>query len=374
MYNVLHVMPGADAGGISTVVLNYYKVIDRNKIHFDVAVTTDMIGQNAVEMQKLGVRIYKLPLKSKGIKAFEVAMADLLNKENYQAVHVHENETSYVALRIAKKAGIPQRIAHAHTSSPYVSIKSELRRLSGCALNYYYATNVVGCGWLAGERVFGKINMRRKKACVLPNAIDTNKFYFSERIRKKIRSELNVEKNYVIGMVGRLSEQKNYMKAVEIMEMYHKLNPKAVLLCVGNGELEQDIRNMIAKKQMNNYVRLLGRRSDVERLYSAFDVLLMPSKYEGFPVAAVEAISEGLPVLLSNTITGELKSCANVYYLPLADINAWMDKLTSIENLGKYDRSIGKVELKKCGLDIEIAAKQLEDIYLKFGEQHDSDK
>ena len=131
---------------------------------------------------------------------------------------------------------------------------------------------------------------------------------------------------------------------------------------------------MIANKQMSNYVRLLGRRSDVEQLYSAFDVLLMPSKYEGFPVAAVEAISEGLPVLLSNTITGELKSCANVYYLPLADINAWMDKLTSIENLGKYDRSIGKVELKKCGLDIEIAAKQLEDIYLKFGEQHDSDK
>ena len=159
MYNVLHVMPGADAGGISTVVLNYYKVIDRNKIHFDVAVTTDMIGQNAVEMEKLGVRIYKLPLKSKGIKAFETAMVDLLNRENYQAIHVHENETSYVALRIAKKVGIPQRIAHSHTSSPCVSIKSEIRRLSGCVLNYYYATNVVGCGCLSGERDFGKIRL-----------------------------------------------------------------------------------------------------------------------------------------------------------------------------------------------------------------------
>ena len=374
MYRVLHIMAGADAGGISTVVLNYYRVLDRTKIHFDIAVTTDMIGQNAAEMEKLGAKIYRLPLKSTGLKVFDSALTELLKSGNYQAVHVHENETSYVALRIAKKAGIPQRIAHAHTSSPYVSIKSEIRRLSGCALNYYYATNVIGCGWLAGERVFGKTNMRRKKACVLPNAIDTNKFYFSERIRNKIRHEFNVEKNYVIGMVGRLSEQKNYMKAIAIMEMYHKSNPKAVLLCAGNGELEQDIRNMIANKQMSNYVRLLGRRSDVEQLYSAFDVLLMPSKYEGFPVAAVEAISEGLPVLLSNTITGELKSCANVYYLPLADINAWMDKLTSIENLGKYDRSIGKVELKKCGLDIEIAAKQLEDIYLKFGEQHDSDK
>lgn len=367
MYRVLHIMAGADAGGISTVVLNYYRVLDRTKIHFDIAVTTDMIGQNAAEMEKLGAKIYRLPLKSTGLKVFDSALTELLKSGNYQAVHVHENETSYVALRIAKKAGIPQRIAHAHTSSPYVSIKSEIRRLSGCVLNYYYATNVIGCGWLAGERVFGKINMRRKKACVLPNAIDTNKFYFSERIRNKIRHELTVEKNYVIGMVGRLSEQKNYMKAIEIMEMYHKSNPKAVLLCAGNGELEQGIRNMIANKQMSNYVRLLGRRSDVEQLYSAFDVLLMPSKYEGFPVAAVEAISEGLPVLLSDTITKELKNCRNVFYLPLHDTRPWLDKLELVSRQDMADRSYGREQLKKNGLDIHDTAKQLENIYLKFG-------
>ena len=156
MYRVLHIMAGADAGGISSVVLNYYRVLDRTKIHFDIAVTTDMIGQNAAEMEKLGAKIYRLPLKSTGLKVFDSALTELLKSGNYQAVHVHENETSYVALRIAKKAGIPQRIAHAHTSSSYVSIKSEIRRLSGCVLNYYYATNVIGCGWLAGERVFAK--------------------------------------------------------------------------------------------------------------------------------------------------------------------------------------------------------------------------
>ena len=369
MYNVLHIMAGADAGGISTVVLNYYRAIDRTKIHFDVAVTTDMIGQNAAEMAKLGAVVHRLPLKSKGIGVFETALTELLKKENYQAVHVHENETSYVALRIAKKVGIPQRIAHAHTTSPFTSLEGELRRISGCILNYHYATNVIGCGQLAGERVFGKVNMRRKKACVLPNAIDSEKFRFDAQTREKIRKELGVEKKYVVGMVGRLSDQKNYGKALEIMREYHKLNEDAILVCAGNGELEEEIHAQVLGDRMENYVRLLGRRSDVASLYAGFDVLLMPSKFEGFPVAAVEAICEGLPVLMSDTITGELKTCAGVYYLPLTDNGPWIERLAQLANCDSMDRSRGSEELSKNNLDIRFTAKQLEDVYLESGEE-----
>lgn len=367
MYRVLHIMAGADAGGISTVVLNYYRVLDRTKIHFDIAVTTDMIGQNAAEMEKLGAKIYRLPLKSTGLKVFDSALTELLKSGNYQAVHVHENETSYIALRIAKKVGIPQRIAHAHTSSPYVSLKGELRRLSGCILNYHYASNVIGCGQLAGERVFGRFNMKRSKACVLPNAIDNEKFRFDEQTREEVRRELGVDGKFVVGMVGRLSEQKNYGRALEIMKEYHKINPDVILLCAGNGELEDEIRTSISENKMGDYVRLLGRRSDVNRLYMGFDALLMPSKYEGFPVAAVEAVGAGLPVMLSDTITKELKGCHGVFYLPLSDINPWLNKLEFIRREFTSSRIDGQEELKKNGLDIHDTAKQLENIYLKFG-------
>lgn len=373
MYNVLHIMAGAD-GGISAVVLNYYRAVDRTKIHFDIAVTTDIIGSDVSEMEKLGAHIYRIPLKSKGIKAFESALTELLKKENYQAVHVHESETSYVALRIAKKVAIPQRIAHSHTSSPYMSIRSELRRLSGCILNFHYATNVIACGQLAGERVFGKLNMRRKKACVLPNAIDIERYRYSEQERKIKRCELGVENKYVIGMVARLSDEKNHGKALEIMETYHRMNPNAILLCAGSGELEQNLRSQIESKKMGAYVRLLGKRSDVAQLYSAFDVLLLPSRNEGFPMVAVEAISEGLPILLSDTITEELKFSRNVYYLPLTDNQPWLDKLAYIEKLEICDRDRGIDELRNNGLIIEYTAKQLEDIYLHFGEENYSYK
>lgn len=369
MYNVLHIMAGADAGGISTVVLNYYRVLDKEKIHFDIAVTTNMIGLNAAEMEKLGAKIYKLPLKSKGIKAFEVALVDLLVKGDYLAVHVHENETSYVALRIAKKVGIPQRIAHAHTSSPYVSIKSEIRRLSGCVLNYYYATNVIACGQLAGDRVFGKWNMKRGKACVLPNAIDETKFKFDAEIRKATRKELNVEDKFVVGMIGRLSPEKNLQLAFDIIDHYSRNNSNVVLLCAGNGELEEELKTEIRVRKLEKYICLLGRRSDVNRLYMAFDVLLMPSIHEGFPIAPVEAIASGLPVLLSSNITGEFRDCANVFYLPINNESTWIEKLNYLEHNTVCNREVGQQIIKSNGLDIAQTAKQLEDIYLDFGKR-----
>lgn len=367
MYRVLHIMAGADAGGISTVVLNYYRVLDRTKIHFDIAVTTDMIGQNAAEMEKLGAKIYRLPLKSTSLKTFDSTLTELLKSGNYQAVHVHENETSYVALRIAKKVGIPQRIAHAHTSSPYTSLKGELRRLSGCILNYHYATNVIGCGQLAGERVFGRFNMKRSKACVLPNAVDSEKFRFDEQTRKEVRRELGVEGKFVVGMVGRLSPEKNYDLAFSIVDDYRRIRPDILLLCAGNGEMESTLQDMIKKRRLEYNIRLLGRRADVNRLYAGFDALLMPSIHEGFPVTAVEAIGEGLPVLLSDTITKELKNCRNVFYLPLHDTRPWLDKLELVSRQDMTDRSYGREQLKKNGLDIHDTAKQLENIYLKFG-------
>lgn len=366
MYNVLHVMSAADAGGISRVVLNYYRAIDRTKIHFDVALTTDSIGLDAEKMKKLGINFFRIPLKSNGIKAYEDALEKLLRSKKYQAIHVHENETSYVALRVAKRAGVPQRIAHAHTSSPYTSIKSELRRLSGCLLNCYYATNMIACGELAGNRVFGKNNMRKKKAVVLPNAIRAEEYCFDPKKRKKIRQELGVEDKFVVGVVGRLSPEKNIAAAIGIAEEYHSKNKVIVMLCVGNGELEEELKNKVSIENAEGYISFLGRRSDVNDLNSAFDVLLMPSIYEGFPVAAVEAIDSGLPVLLSDTITKELAICEGVQYLPLNDKSKWVEALDRIFMSSGQDRTKGVETIRKNRLDIKDTAKELENIYLQF--------
>lgn len=362
MIRVLHIMGCSDAGGISSVVLNYYRHIDRTRIRFDIGLTIPTIGQNGKALQALGAEIHFLPLKSEGIAAFRSALENLLLEGGYDAIHVHENETSYVALQVAQKLGIRCRLAHSHTSSPYEGIKGEIRRLSGCILNYHYATRVIGCGQLAGERVFGKINMRRPKAMVLPNAIDTSKFSYDDTIRQEVRAELGLEGKYVVGMVGRLCQEKNYPFALNLISELRAEMPECILVIVGNGEEQGSIEKRIRELGMEENVKLLGKRSDVQRLYQAFDIFLLPSFHEGFPVAAVEAMASGLPVLLSQNITKELSFGSAVEYLPLKKPEQWIASIRRREtDTGRKDRC---QEPERNGLDIHSAVKHLEKIYL----------
>lgn len=363
MIRVLHIMGCSDVGGISTVVLNYYRFLDRSRVHFDIALTVPDVGHNARKLEELGAKIHFLPLKSEGIGIFQSALETLLVKEGYDAVHVHENETSYVALQTAKKLGIRCRIAHSHTSSPWEGIRGEIRRLSGCVLNYHYATHVIGCGKLAGERVFGKWNMSRPKALVLPNAIDTEKFSCNEAVRREIRQELSIEDRFVLGMVGRLCEEKNYLFALELVSALRQQLPQCVLVIAGNGEEEEKIRNQIQEMDLASHVQLLGRRGDVHRLYQAFDVFLLPSFHEGFPVAAVEAMAAGLPVLLSDAITRELSFGSAVRYLSLKEPGKWIEEMMKWQN--DDGRALRQREPGQHNLDIRRTAKLLEDIYCR---------
>ena len=362
MIRVLHVMGCSDAGGISSVVLNYYRHIDRTRVHFDIALTIPTVGQNGNALQELGAEIHFLPLKSEGLSAFCKTLEELLRKGKYDAIHVHEDETSYVALAVAKKMGIRCRLAHSHTSSPYENIKSEIRRLSGCILNYHYATRVIGCGQLAGERVFGKWNMKRPKAVVLPNAIDTRKFAYDPVLRDEVRGELGLEGKYVLGMVGRLCEEKNYPFALELMAKLRQERPESMLVIAGNGDHRELIEQKIQELNIGDNVMLLGRRSDVHRLYQAFDVFLLPSFHEGFPVAAVEAMASGLPVLFSERITRELSFGSAVAYLPLERMEEWLLTLQNIENT-EPERNIRQGEPKEHALDIRDTAAMLEELY-----------
>jgi glycosyltransferase involved in cell wall biosynthesis len=354
-------MAGADIGGIASVVLNYYQYINKSKIHFDVAITSPQYGVLGEKMILEGMNIFHIPLKSADMNGYIQGLTHLLTHNTYDAIHVHENETSYVALYIAKKMGIKVRIAHAHTSSPYISMKSELKRIIGCILNSYCATNIIGCGKLAGNRVFGKINMRRKKAVIIPNAIDVDRYKYNSIDRKTMREELRVDDKYIIGMVGRLSAEKNHLFALNIMKRVKENLNNCMLLIVGDGTEFDSIQKFINDNNMTEYVEILGRRQDVEKIYQAFDLYILPSLHEGFPVSLVEAMASGLPCLISSNITDEFKFGSYVEYVPLEE-RLWEQKVLSFSNMN-VDRTGGKDEIIENGLDIKTAVHRLEEIY-----------
>lgn len=360
MYNVLHILTGDD-GGITAVVKNYYQNIDRKKFAFDLACITDNEGNDIACMKAMGANVFHLPRKSLGIKAYVRALKEILNAKKYDAVHVHENETSYIALWVAKTCGVKCRVAHSHTSSPFASLGGELRRLSGVLLNYHYATTVIGCGELAGERVFGKKNMKRKKAVVLLNAIELDKFSYDGEIRSDVRNELDLSDKFVVGFVGRLAYEKNPLFALKVVHEYHKLNKSAVLVMAGDGCEEAAMRRYMLENSMEDYVYLLGKRTDVLRLYQAFDVLILPSHHEGYPVVAVEALASGLPVALSRSITKELAFFDSVQYLGIDTVDDWVDFLSSVSSFDKEGFRSRALDLDR--FDIKQIVKKLEAIY-----------
>ena len=362
MYKVLHVMAGADAGGISAVVLNYYKCMNRDIIHFDIAITTDYVGLNGECLQELGCEIFTIPLKSKNISGYKNSLKQILETHNYDAIHVHENSTSYVALRIAKKVGVKCRVAHAHSTIPTYSYSAKLRRLSGVVFNTMYATEIVGCGIMAGDRVFGKYNMKKKKAHILPNAIDLEKYKYSIDIRNDMRKKLNITNKIVIGTVGRISKEKNQLFLIELFKEVYTKNENTVLVIAGNGEMEVELLQAIEDSGVKEAIHFLGRRSDVSNVLQAFDIFLLPSLFEGFPVAAVEAMATGLPVILSDTITPELKFASNVKYLSISQHEQWVEKIMFYDYTNDF-RQKNTVELYNHNLDIETVVESLYSIY-----------
>ncbi len=365
MIQILHMTSCSDAGGISSVILNYYSHMDRNRFHFDIALLTETVGQNAKALQNLGAELYYIPPKHLGIKAHTDALVALLKEHHYDVIHIHGGDTAYVSLRVAKQCGVPIRIAHSHCADENKTINQRLRLAASAVLNPLYATNLLACGRLAGERCYGKFNTKRKMFTILPNAIDTQRFAFNSTVRETKRRELGISDTFVVGMVGRLSPEKNYLFALKIMEALYKTAPEAKLLILGDGEEREKMELFIAENKMNKYVLLLGRHADVEQYYQVFDLFLLPSFNEGFPVAVVEAMASGLPVLLSDAITDELSFGEAVRYLPLGDEKCWAETILQMRALSAPElRTKRQGEVKANGFEIRDTAKLLEQIYM----------
>lgn len=357
---ILHIMGSADVGGIASVVYNYMSFINREKYHFDIAVNAAKKGRLETEMEKMGATFYRLPKRSQGLKEYSKSLIELLDDNSFDVIHVHSNSSSFIDLRIAKKKGICCRIAHSHTALKPNSLNSLLRQLAGQCFNYYYATKIISCGKVAGDIVFGKKHMKSSKALVLPNAIPIRCFQYDQDKRSGIRKEWGLDNQYIIGMVGSFTYLKNHIFAIEMFNALQKQCNDIKLIFVGDGELKGEIEDYCDRNNITDKVRFLGIRSDMERIYQGLDMLIMPSISEGFPVAGIEAITSGLPVLLSDRITDELKFGSHVTYLPLKK-EMWIQKLQEKPING--NRILGYKEAKENGFDIYDAVHMLEKVY-----------
>lgn len=363
---VLHIMGAAVIGGVSTVILNYYRHLDCSKIHFDIAATDIYIGRNARMLEQMGCNIFPLPLKSEKPWGYCKALRGVMRTGGYDAVHVHCKDTSFLALAIAREVGIKCRIVHAHSAN-FGYQESWLGRLkhSLCKLlNDCYSTNLMACGKYAGECSFGKRLMRKPKSMIIPNAIDTEAFKFDPIIRGEKRKILGLTGKFALGIIGRISPEKNVGQGLRIFLSIRKQIPNACLVIVGSGREEERVRKEARELGLTDCVQFLGQRNDISEIDQALDMLLLPSVFEGFPVTVLEAMASGLPCMISDTVTRELDFGTAIKYLPTANTEVWGEAALAFVNEDENARLARCAEVKTNGYDIIDAAKSLERFYI----------
>ncbi len=345
-------------GGVESVVMNYYRHIDRTKIQFDFICDEDSTNIPYEEIEKMGGKVILIPPYQKIFK-YHKKLKEVLKSGGYKIVHSHINTLSVFSLFAAKCAGVPVRIAHSHSTTNKKEKKKNLLKQVLRPFSKVFATDYMCCSELAGRWLFGNKEYDNGNVYLLNNAIDLDKFKYDEEKRKEKRKELNIEDStLVIGHVGRFVEQKNHRFLIDIFNEVHKQKENSILLLAGQGPLMEEMKEKVKILEIEDSVKFLGQRNDINELYQAFDVFCLPSLYEGLPVVGVEAQATGLLCVFSDDMTKETKVLDTTEFLSLnQSVEEWA--YTILKKYKSFKRKNCTNEISKKDFNIKKEANKL---------------
>lgn len=354
------------AGGVESVVYNYYRSINHTEVQFDFFVDENSDVPFPEQLKNMGARVYLIPPYKK-IVPYLAALIRLLRENQYTIVHAHVNTMNVFPLLAAWCAGVPVRICHNHSTAYWGEKKTVLKYILR-PFSTVFATDYFACGEKAGRWMYGNRRFEQGDVHVMPNAIPVEKFAFDPEAGRQLRAEFNIPQGaFVVGHVGRLTYAKNHQFLLNLFAELRRENPDAWLLLIGGGELEQSIKECAKKLGIYDRVVFAGARSDVGKIYSAMDVFCLPSLYEGLPVVALEAQANGLPCIFSDQITPEV-IFANARAISLNDPKSW---LTAVVGSRRWEGP----GLLPNEYNVACAAQKLTEFYRKKEEEqnHETD-
>lgn len=350
--------------GVSAVVLNYYQHMDQERFQMDFMVHCDVDPELKLDLERRGSRIYQMPyLSGRNIPQYKKELDTFFKQHqgDYQIVHGHLPNAAPFYMKAAQKYGVKIRILHSHNSrgsdSKIKAIRNYFLNHQGVACsNTYFA-----CSQLAANYLFGK-----KKAEIIYNAIELDRFAFNSEIRVRLRKEYKIEDRIVIGHIGRFAPQKNHEFLIELAKKLKEYRSDFVFLLVGDGKLRTDIQNRIGIEGLEQYFILTGSVQNPQNYYQMMDAFILPSHYEGLPVVGVEAQVAGLPCYFSDAITEEVALTDLVKRFSLNTLTEWIEELKTIEVQSDRTNISYADEIREKKFDIAMEAKRLEEKYQRL--------
>ena len=351
-------------GGVESVIMNYYRNIDRNKVQFDFICDSDSTDIPYDEINKLGGKVILVPPYQK-IFAYIRELKKIFRINKYKIVHSNINTLSVFPLYAAWRAKIPIRIAHSHSTSNNKEWKKHIIKNMLKPFSKMYATNYFACSEYAAKWLFGDKKFNDGKVTIINNAVDLEMFKYNKEIRRQKRNELNIDdKALVIGHIGRFVSQKNHTFLIDVFNEIRKANKNSILILIGQGPKVDEIKNKVKELNIEKSVLFLGQRKDVSELYQAFDVLILPSLYEGLPVVGIEAQATGNLCYFSNNMTKETKILDSTVFMSLNEgPSEWARCILKSEK--EYKKYNTTKEISDHGFNIKKEAKKIEQIYLE---------
>lgn len=354
---ILQLVPSINnTSGVFNVVFNWHKHIDTAKIQFDYLyfIKESSTGREK-EITKLGGKCfflsYKNPFK------FILNLMKIFKENRYAILHSHIIQLPFIIFPMAKMYGVKSIIQHAHSTQWSDKKMRSIRNYLMLHTVWPLITQRLACSTEAGKFFF------KKDFIVINNGIDIEKFTYNLTRRIQKRKELDVVNNFVIGHVGHLSSEKNHIFLLQIFEEIIKRNSTAKLILVGNGPLEEKLKQTAKEKGIYDNVSFLGPRLDVPDLLQAFDVFVLPSLFEGLGIVAIEAQASGLPCVLANTLPSEALIC-NYKKLPLTDIQHWINGIMQYQN--NFERKDTTFTITNSGFSAKDVAKKIQNFYLEL--------
>lgn len=352
-------------GGVQTVLQNYYAHMNQKEYIFDFVVMGTEVGELEEWFESRGSCVYHVTTRSVSFRKNTEELKQIIQRGNYDVVHCHQDYKSLIAIIIAKLYGVKTRIVHCHQAVPKESAKSRIIRRLSTLLIKCFANVFIGCSEDAAKWLYGERMLKTGKVIILNNAIDLEKYAFSEEKREQIRFELGLENKLVLGNVARITGVKNHKLLVDIFAKFHQQKDQSVLLLVGDGELMDEIKGYCKSLKLSESVIFLGARSDVHELLSAMDVSVLTSRSEGLGLVIIEAQANGLPAVCSPFVPREVGLHRNVLFVPESDYEnteAWCSVIEKTLDIGRLE---DVAVLTQAGYDIRQEAKKLEKIYEK---------
>lgn len=351
-------------GGIESLLMNLYRHIDRDIVQFDFMLHRPQRGKFDDEIESLGGRIYRTePFNPFQHQKYMKSMEEVFRAyPEYKIIHAHA-ELNYWPLKLAKKLGVPVRIAHSHNARSTINLKYFFLLYEKMFIKKA-ASDLFMCSTIAGKWSYGQKAVANGQCVFLKNGIEVEKYVYNEEVRAEVRRKMGLGEKLVIGHVGRFMQQKNHNFLIDIFKNVHDKYPESVLLLVSEGRLMEEIKNKVNVLGLTDAVQFLGFRDDVHELMQAMDIFVLPSLWEGLPFTLVESQAAGLPSVISDVISDEAIVTNVITKVSLREkADKWADVILEVyRNTKRKDTS---EQVRDGGFDIVSTARWLQKFYVK---------